>query len=411
MPVVNELAPHGLVDWKPSVGGHLSCSGDKSAKPNESSEDTSKNDLSESRHKNLSKVSDAWRRTLAHRDGYDPISSKHPRYTTRKLKQEVQAVLNAERSSVNDSGKVYGLVQDILELLFEAELHRSTMCTACERLKEQFERDANFIRDLHAKQNVPIAITNTLLDTPFPLTKTNNADISSSISSVNLEGNGTKVLEPWIGANSLPPSSSPNVIVPPPLPPQSQPFSCVPLIDVTRPPPPIAEAKQVANLTPVAPPPPPPAAPPPSIGIPATNLPPMAVDCSFAIPPPARAPSNEMLTPPSCPLSVWAPTTVHPTVPVQETVSSVLNATLRPNTSNQYSGPFGPPIGSFHNGSSQAVDTFDGLQDRYPPSDVAPFQCFSDRRWNYRRPYNKEHVGGDRQRCFKRRRYSSQSHC
>ncbi|VDM70116.1 unnamed protein product [Strongylus vulgaris] len=135
-------------------------------------------------------ISEAWRRTLANRDSRSSCpknNDQHPKFSTKRLKHEVKAILEAEESSINNAEKLHELVRDALMLLFEAELHKSTLSAGCERLKEQFERDANIIRDLHAKQNVPIAITNTLLDTRYPLLKAPNAENSSSLSSVKSE--------------------------------------------------------------------------------------------------------------------------------------------------------------------------------------------------------------------------------
>ncbi|RCN38350.1 hypothetical protein ANCCAN_15739 [Ancylostoma caninum] len=114
-------------------------------------------------------ISDAWRRTLANRDSHDfsKHGEKRPRLSVKRLKHEINIILSSEASSLSDKD-VYAFVKNTLFLLYEAELHIRMLNLDCKRLKELFERDVNVIREIHAKQNVPVAITNSILDTRLP---------------------------------------------------------------------------------------------------------------------------------------------------------------------------------------------------------------------------------------------------
>ncbi|KIH47166.1 hypothetical protein ANCDUO_22778 [Ancylostoma duodenale] len=182
------------------------------------------------------------------------------------------------------------------------------------RLNELFERDASIIREIHAKQNVPVAITNSILDSRLPPPREPNAQLDAVAIPPKWDENsntGTSAEPCSTVPSSIPPPTSPsNVVVPPPMPPILPTIPTVSMPDVTKPPPPIPNIIAASN-------------PPQSIS------------------PPIQAPFPqaylaEMSSPPCPSIPPWSPTRPPPVSLGNTMASTILQAALRPNTTFQW---------------------------------------------------------------------------
>ncbi|EYB99777.1 hypothetical protein Y032_0120g932 [Ancylostoma ceylanicum] len=354
---------------KPVSGGHHIGNGNEAATLCDNIDNDAGRDSTGIRQRRLQKargISDAWRRTLANRDSYDFFKhgEKRPRLSVKRLRHEINVILSAEVSSLSDND-VYAVVKSMLFLLFEAELHIRMLNLDCKRLKDLFERDVSVIREMHAKQNVPIAITNSILDTRLPPPRGPNAELGAIVDPPKWDGNpsnGTPAEPCWTVSSSAPPPTSPsNVVVPPPMPPILPPIPSVSMPDITKPPPPIPKIVPVPN-------------------------PYQSISPPVQPPLPQVFPA-EMSSPPCPSIPPWSPTRPPPASQGSlgnTTASTILHAALRPNTTFQCSGPFGPPINPPRGSFPQPPDGFDMPQRCYQIADQHSFtDSCRDRRSNY----------------------------
>nr|CDJ86406.1 unnamed protein product [Haemonchus contortus] len=328
---------------------------------------------------------------------------RRPTLTVHKFKQQTESALSTELSVASDS-KICSVISDIIFLLHEADLIKENILYKCGKLKEDFEREETVVRTMLAEANIPTAISDSLLDSHFTMSSTRSA---APVQEPPHQTLSPRPGVDSVMANAVPPPFPPTNVPPPPInasvPPPGPPafptlHASASLPDLSVPPPPINNVTTSAHPTPpptlpppltttasstpmfTVPPPqipvssgmeslpggkstsmtpsvPPPTLPPPSNLPPPSTVPPPSTSVlpSSTLPPPTSLPPPPILSPPSAGLP--PPSSLHPPPTGSEftnrpqpgstggvSVETILNASLRPCSTLQFSGPFGPPI-------------------------------------------------------------------
>ncbi|KAK5967580.1 hypothetical protein GCK32_014088 [Trichostrongylus colubriformis] len=395
MTVVNELEPPLMATAKSNSSGHVDeNNGEEPGLINESSNDgnhregDNDHNLRQQRLQKAYLVSEEWKSAMPKPGSTSTVKRefdrRRPSLSVDKFKQESASALSTELSIANDS-KVCTAIKNMLFLLREADLIKDHILYKCKKMKEDFERDEAVVREMLAEANIPAAISDSLLDSHFIMSSTRMAapapEVPPQVLSPNSGESHTDSAVTAAAALPFPPTNVPpptmNTCAPPPIPVVLPVRASASLPDLTVPPPSITN---VANMSTPPPPLPPPlpssssssdifSVPPPQIPISSGTEPVSGGEPTSytpSLPPPSTLPPSNVLPvptsippPPTVPVlsaSVPTPSTLPPPPMVSEfvdqpppnrmetTVETILNASLRPCSTLQFSGPFGPPI-------------------------------------------------------------------